>query len=203
MTRNRDRVQSSTLRPRTCWNCFARSEPKRWPEPAAGIITQNFTVQTPSRKSPFPEHTNIDFVRAFRSQSSRAASSSPHHSTAQRPRPQGPDWWPEDPRSPRLAERFDAADLPAPTTPLPSHSLYCKPPTGDQNEPDPRLQSYWPLISLRPRYTAALPSSSAMRNKRLYFATRSLRLALPVLIWPAAVPTAKSAMVVSSVSPER
>jgi len=32
---------------------------------------------------------------------------------------------------------------------------------------------------------------------------RSVRLALPVLIWPAPVPTARSAMKVSSVSPER
>ena len=37
----------------------------------------------------------------------------------------------------------------------------------------------------------------------MYFATRSDRLAEPVLIWPAAVPTARSAIVVSSVSPER
>ena len=33
--------------------------------------------------------------------------------------------------------------------------------------------------------------------------TRSVRLAEPVLIWPAAVPTARSAMVESSVSPDR
>jgi hypothetical protein len=32
---------------------------------------------------------------------------------------------------------------------------------------------------------------------------RSLRLAEPVLIWPAEVPTARSAIVLSSVSPER
>jgi hypothetical protein len=34
-------------------------------------------------------------------------------------------------------------------------------------------------------------------------ATRSVRLALPVLIWPLRVATARSAMNVSSVSPER
>ena len=42
-----------------------------------------------------------------------------------------------------------------------------------------------------------------MRTSRLYFATRSDRESEPVLIWPAPVATARSAMVVSSVSPER
>ena len=42
-----------------------------------------------------------------------------------------------------------------------------------------------------------------MRSKRLYFATRSERHGAPVLIWPAFVATARSAMVVSYVSPER
>ena len=42
-----------------------------------------------------------------------------------------------------------------------------------------------------------------MRSSWLYFATRSVRLAEPVLICPAPVATARSAMVVSSVSPER
>ena len=37
----------------------------------------------------------------------------------------------------------------------------------------------------------------------MYFATRSVRLADPVLICPAFVATAMSAMIVSSVSPER
>ena len=63
--------------------------------------------------------------------------------------------------------------------------------------------SYWPLISERPLYTALAPSCSWMRNRRLYLATRSERHREPVLIWPAHVPTARSAMVVSSVSPER
>ena len=42
-----------------------------------------------------------------------------------------------------------------------------------------------------------------MRSSWLYFATRSVRDRLPVLIWPAFVATARSAMNVSSVSPER
>ena len=42
-----------------------------------------------------------------------------------------------------------------------------------------------------------------MRNSWLYFATRSERDSDPVLICSALVPTAMSAMVVSSVSPER
>ena len=42
-----------------------------------------------------------------------------------------------------------------------------------------------------------------MRNSWLYFAVRSLRLKEPVLICPAFVPTAMSAMVLSSVSPLR
>ena len=42
-----------------------------------------------------------------------------------------------------------------------------------------------------------------MRRRRLYFASRSERDGAPVLIWPAAVATARSAIVVSSVSPER
>ena len=42
-----------------------------------------------------------------------------------------------------------------------------------------------------------------MRRSWLYLAMRSVRVALPVLIWPAPVPTARSAMKVSSVSPER
>ena len=42
-----------------------------------------------------------------------------------------------------------------------------------------------------------------MRSSWLYFAMRSERDSEPVLIWVAAVATAMSAMVVSSVSPER
>ena len=52
-------------------------------------------------------------------------------------------------------------------------------------------------------YTARLPNSSSMRSNWLYFAIRSLRLSEPVLICPLLVATAMSAMVASSVSPER
>ena len=52
-------------------------------------------------------------------------------------------------------------------------------------------------------YTARLPNSSSMRSNWLYFAIRSLRLSEPVLICPLLVATAISAMVASSVSPER
>src|SRR5690606_38533584 len=55
----------------------------------------------------------------------------------------------------------------------------------------------------RPRNRAVGPSSSSMSSSRLYFAVRSLRLAEPVLIWPAFTATARSEMKVSSVSPER
>ena len=52
-------------------------------------------------------------------------------------------------------------------------------------------------------YFAPIPSAFSMRRRRLYLATRSLRQGAPVLIYGALVPTARSAMVVSSVSPER
>merc|ERR1740130_260985 len=54
-----------------------------------------------------------------------------------------------------------------------------------------------------PAYTALSPSSSSMRMSWLYLALRSERHGAPVLIWPVQSPTARSAMVVSSVSPER
>src|SRR3954451_209366 len=57
--------------------------------------------------------------------------------------------------------------------------------------------------ALRPANVAAAPSSSSMRRSWLYLQIRSVRLADPVLICPAAVPTARSAIVESSVSPER
>src|SRR5690606_10806745 len=56
---------------------------------------------------------------------------------------------------------------------------------------------------LRPGQMAIDPSSSSIRSNWWYFAPRSVRDALPVLIWPALVATARSAMKVSSVSPER
>src|SRR5690606_8253915 len=46
----------------------------------------------------------------------------------------------------------------------------------------------------RPRNRAVGPSSSSMSSSRLYFAVRSLRLAEPVLIWPAFTATARSEM---------
>ena len=52
-------------------------------------------------------------------------------------------------------------------------------------------------------YFAPTPSAFSMRRSRLYLATRSLRQGAPVLIYGAFVPTARSAIVVSSVSPER
>src|SRR3989304_1755185 len=47
------------------------------------------------------------------------------------------------------------------------------------------------------------PSSSSMRRRRLYLAVRSPRAGAPALIWPQPVATARSAIVVSSVSPLR
>src|SRR5215207_3436986 len=55
----------------------------------------------------------------------------------------------------------------------------------------------------RPRKAAASSRSSSMRSSRLYLATRSERAGAPALIWPQLVATARSAIVVSSVSPER
>ena len=54
-----------------------------------------------------------------------------------------------------------------------------------------------------PREDRDVASSSSMRMSWLYFAMRSERVSEPVLIWPAFVATAMSAMVESSVSPER
>src|SRR6185312_1082843 len=57
--------------------------------------------------------------------------------------------------------------------------------------------------ALRPAYFAADPSISSMRMSWLYLAMRSERLSEPVLICPQLQATARSAMVESSVSPER
>src|SRR2546421_13039402 len=54
-----------------------------------------------------------------------------------------------------------------------------------------------------PGKTARAPSSSSIRNNWLYFAVRSPRQTLPVLICPAFNATARSAIVVPSVSPAR
>ena len=63
-----------------------------------------------------------------------------------------------------------------------------------------------PVYSLRGDYKpyfADLSSSSSIRINWLYFAMRSVRDIEPVLICPAFVATARSAIVVSSVSPLR
>ena len=60
-----------------------------------------------------------------------------------------------------------------------------------------------PFAFTLPAYRAAPPSCSSMRSSWLYLAVRSDLARLPVLIWPQPSATAKSAMVESSVSPER
>jgi hypothetical protein len=55
----------------------------------------------------------------------------------------------------------------------------------------------------KPAFSRGLPSSSSMRMSWLYLASRSERDSEPVLICPQLVATARSAMVESSVSPER
>ena len=64
-------------------------------------------------------------------------------------------------------------------------------------------QDFPRLVALAPGYVALAPSSSAILISRLYFALRSDRLSDPVLICPVPVATTRSAIVVSSVSPER
>ena len=59
-----------------------------------------------------------------------------------------------------------------------------------------------PLPYFNP-YTACFPNASSMRKSRLYLQILSVRLREPVFICPTLVATAKSAKVVSSVSPER
>src|SRR3990172_3586056 len=54
-----------------------------------------------------------------------------------------------------------------------------------------------------PGKRAAAPNASSMRRSWLYLAVRSVRDAEPALIWPAFTATARSAIVTSSVSPER
>ena len=48
-----------------------------------------------------------------------------------------------------------------------------------------------------PPYCAPSPSCSSIRSSWLYLAMRSLREALPVLIWPVLKATARSAIVLS------
>ena len=59
------------------------------------------------------------------------------------------------------------------------------------------------LKAAMPGYTALSPSCSSLRSSWLYLAIRSERDIAPDLIWPDYVATAMSAMVESSVSPER
>src|SRR5471030_329219 len=77
-------------------------------------------------------------------------------------------------------------------------------PPAIQNGQDERLISahYW-RKALLPGNFAAAPRRSSIRSNWLYLAMRSVRLADPVLICPALVATARSAMNGSSVSPER
>ena len=56
---------------------------------------------------------------------------------------------------------------------------------------------------VQPGNCASAPSCSSMRSSWLYFATLSDLDGAPVLICPHPVATARSAIVVSSVSPER
>jgi hypothetical protein len=56
---------------------------------------------------------------------------------------------------------------------------------------------------LEAKQRALAPSCSSMRSSWLYLAVRSDRARLPVLIWPQRSATARSAMVESSVSPDR
>ena len=58
-------------------------------------------------------------------------------------------------------------------------------------------------VSSSPCRCSCSSRSSSMRSSWLYLATRSLRAGAPVLICPQLVATARSAMVASSVSPER
>src|SRR4029077_20011414 len=74
---------------------------------------------------------------------------------------------------------------------------------GGQEGP-PHTTHYPPKFkAFIPKNLAPSPNSSSIRSNWLYFAMRSVREAEPVLICPAPVATARSAMKVSSVSPER
>src|SRR5262249_37165878 len=73
---------------------------------------------------------------------------------------------------------------------------------GDQTQ-DAKVAIYRRFKAPRPAYIACCPSSSSIRSNWLYLAVRSDRASDPVLICPQLVATARSAMVESSVSPER
>ena len=79
---------------------------------------------------------------------------------------------------------------------------------GDPLEPQRRTALLRPssrrhFFTARPWKRPASASSSSIRRRRLYFASRSERDAEPVLMNMEFVATARSAIVVSSVSPER
>lgn len=61
---------------------------------------------------------------------------------------------------------------------------------------------YWGLRNDLPAYLAPAPSSSSIRRIWLYLARRSDLHGAPVFIWPVDKPTTKSAINVSSVSPD-
>ena len=66
----------------------------------------------------------------------------------------------------------------------------------------PFLRYPFPLFDQHPQ-TSLFPMEASIRRRRLYLATRSVRQGAPDLMRGAPVATAMSAMVVSSVSPER
>lgn len=62
--------------------------------------------------------------------------------------------------------------------------------------------NYFTLKAFIPGYTAEAPSSSSILKSWLYLATRSDLDGAPVLIWQVFKATARSAIVVSAVSPD-
>src|SRR5438094_876851 len=76
---------------------------------------------------------------------------------------------------------------------------------GQQSEPVQQAFHRATLLASAspPGNAAASPRSSSILRSWLYLATRSERAGAPVLIWPQLVATARSATVVSSVSPDR
>ncbi len=81
-------------------------------------------------------------------------------------------------------------------------------PAQDQNDRERDRQNNKELLQHRapsfgPAYTAFEPRASSILSRRLYLQMRSVREVEPVLICPVLKATAKSAIVVSSVSPLR
>src|ERR1700686_985174 len=98
--------------------------------------------------------------------------------------------------TPQLSSRR----TPRPADPIPKR-------LNDGSRPSPERQSYLEpderLNTVRPGKMADSPSSSSIRISWLYLARRSEGDSEPVLICPQLVATARSAIVASSVSPER